>query len=129
MNTSEFISNLISRKGFIFKYKETFPSSEHDVYELNTWLEDKNQVSYDYQTIYVRDRENPREIAFRKILDSIIEHYYESISSKTGRYVVIEDFNGIVNLCSKDGETLIFETYEDAKSEADLCQHGIIVKL
>ena len=36
MKTSDFISSLISKQGFVFKYEEIFPSSEHDVYELKT---------------------------------------------------------------------------------------------
>lgn len=125
-----FISDLIAQKGFIFKYKETFPSSEHDVYELTTWVEDKNQMRYDYKKICVRDRENPQDVAFRKLLDSIIEHYCDHVSNKTSnRYVVIEDFNGILSLCAKNGETLVFDTYEDAQKEAEDCQNGKIVKL
>lgn len=132
MSTSDFISNLISKQGFVFKYEETFPSSEHDVYELRTWIEDKNQVKYDYQNICVRDRENPQEVAFKKLLDNIIEHYHESISNKVnGRFIVIDDWAGIINLMiDEDGETLVFDSYQEAKAFADEeCQNGKIVKL
>lgn len=132
MKTSDFISNLISKQGFVFKYEETFPSSEHDVYELKTWLEDKDQVKYDYQNICVRDRENPQEVAFRKLLDNIIEHYYESISNKSnGRFVVIDDWAGMINLMiDEDGKTIIFDSYQDAKTFANReCQNGKIIKL
>lgn len=131
MSTSEFISNLIAKQGFVFKYKETFPSSEHDVYELQTWIEDKNQIKYDYKKICVRDRENPQEVAFRKLLDSIIENYYENISNKSnGRFIVIEDFNDMISIVTdEDGEVEIFYSYEDALETADECQNGKVVKL
>ena len=132
MSTSDFISNLISKQGFVFKYEETFPSSEHDVYELKTWLEDKDQIKYDYQKICVRDRENPQEVAFRKLLDNIIEHYYESVSHKSdGRFVVLDDFAGMVDLMvDEDGNTIIFDSYQEAKEFAeDECQNGKVVKL
>ena len=131
MNTSDFISNLIAKQGFVFKYQETFPSSEHDVYELQTWVEDKNQIKYDYKKICVRDRENPQEVAFRKLLDSIIENYYENISNKSnGRFIVIEDFNDMISIVTdEDGEVEIFYSYEDALEIADECQNGKVVKL
>ena len=131
MNTSDFISNLIAKQGFVFKYQETFPSSEHDVYELQTWVEDKNQIKYDYKKICVRDRENPQEVAFRKLLDSIIENYYENISNKSnGRFIVIEDFNDMISIVTdEDGEVEIFYSYEDALEIANECQNGKVVKL
>lgn len=131
MSTSDFISNLIAKQGFVFKYQETFPSSEHDVYELQTWVEDKNQIKYDYKKICVRDRENPQEVAFRKLLDSIIENYYENISNKSnGRFIVIEDFNDMISIVTdEDGEVEIFYSYEDALEIADECQNGKVVKL
>lgn len=131
MSTSDFISNLIAKQGFVFKYQETLPSSEHDVYELQTWVEDKNQIKYDYKKICVRDRENPQEVAFRKLLDSIIENYYENISNKSnGRYIVIEDFNDMISIVTdEDGEVEIFYSYEDALEIADECQNGKVVKL
>lgn len=131
MSTSDFISDIISKQGFIFKYAEIFPSSEHDVYELQTWLEDKDQIKYDYKKICVRDRDNPREVAFKKLLDSIIENYYENVSNKSnGRFIVIEDFNDTINIVTDySGEVKVFYSYEDAKKEADDCQNGKIVKL
>lgn len=131
MSTSDFISNLIAKQGFVFKYQETFPSSEHDVYELQTWVEDKNQIKYDYKKICVRDRENPQEVAFKKLLDSIIENYYENISNKSnGRFIVIEDFNDMISIVTdEDGEVEIFYSYEDALEIADECQNGKVVKL
>ena len=101
------------------------------MYELQTWVEDKNQIKYDYKKICVRDRENPQEIAFKTLLDSIIENYYESLSNKThGRFIVIEDFNDMVSIVTdEDGEVEIFYSYEDAQETADDCQNGKVVKL
>lgn len=43
------------------------------------------------------------------------------------RYVVIEDFNGLINLVvdSENGTTKVFNT----KEEASECQNGIVVNL
>lgn len=48
-----------------------------------------------------------------------------------GRYVVIDDFNGIINLVvdPEDGTTKVFNTYEEAKKEAEDCQNGIVINL
>ena len=47
------------------------------------------------------------------------------------RYVVIEDFNGNINLVVDEdtGLTKVFDTYEEALSESKDCQSGIVVKL
>lgn len=48
-----------------------------------------------------------------------------------GRFVVIEDFNGMISLVSdpETGDTLVFDTYEEAEVEAKKCQNGKVVKL
>lgn len=47
------------------------------------------------------------------------------------RYVVIEDFNGNINLVVDEdtGLTKVFDTYEEALSESKDYQSGIVVKL
>lgn len=46
------------------------------------------------------------------------------------RYIVIDDFNGSVNLaCNLEGEVIIFENKEDAQEEANDCQNGFVVPL
>lgn len=47
------------------------------------------------------------------------------------RYVVIDDFNGLINLVvdPEDGMTKVFDTKEEAQAEADECQDGIVVPL
>ena len=47
------------------------------------------------------------------------------------RYVVIEDFNGNINLVVDEdtGLTKVFDTYEEALSESKDYQSGFVVKL
>lgn len=47
------------------------------------------------------------------------------------RYVVIEDFNGLINLVvdPADGMTKVFNNKTDAIVEAEDCQNGIVVYL
>lgn len=47
------------------------------------------------------------------------------------RYVVIEDFNGLINLVvdPDDGMTKVFDNEADAVTEAQNCQNGTIVCL
>lgn len=46
------------------------------------------------------------------------------------RYVVIEDFNGTINLVTdEDGNVKVFNDSLDAFEEKDKCQHGVIVYL
>lgn len=46
------------------------------------------------------------------------------------RYIIISDFNDTINICTnEEGETLIFETLEEAQVEANDCQNGIVVPL
>lgn len=51
--------------------------------------------------------------------------------SEKGRFIVIEDFNGTIELVTDPdaGEVMVFETYEEAEKEAKECQNGKIVKL
>lgn len=47
------------------------------------------------------------------------------------RYVVIDDFNGLINLVvnPEDGMTKVFDTKEEAQAEADECQNGKVIDL
>lgn len=47
------------------------------------------------------------------------------------RFVVIEDFNGYISLVADpdSGDTLVFETSDEAEEEAKECQNGKVVKL
>lgn len=48
-----------------------------------------------------------------------------------GRYVVIDDFNGLINLVvdPEDGMTKVFSTKEEAQAEANECQNGKVINL
>ena len=46
------------------------------------------------------------------------------------RYVIIEDFNGYISLCTnEEGEVMVFPSLEEAEKEANECQNGKIIKL
>lgn len=46
------------------------------------------------------------------------------------KFVVLETFNDIVNVVAdSSGDTLIFETSQEAQEIADLCQKGIVVPI
>ena len=47
------------------------------------------------------------------------------------KYVVIEDFNGLINLVvnPEDGMTKVFDNKADATAEAQDCQNGIVICL
>ena len=47
------------------------------------------------------------------------------------RYVVIEDFNGLINFLvnPKDGMTKVFDNKADAIAEAQDCQNSIVICL
>jgi hypothetical protein len=63
------------------------------------------------------------------LLNEYIHNYYLDLKP-SNRYVVVEDFNGVIGLCtSEDGEVLVFNNIEDAQKEADACQNGTVVKL
>lgn len=48
-----------------------------------------------------------------------------------GRFVIIEDFNGIISLVSdpETGDTRVFDTSDKAEKEAKECQNGKVVRL
>lgn len=68
---------------------------------------------------------------FKSINRNIIEEYLAEMSECGGRYVIIEDFNGCISLVTDpdSGDTLVFETYDEAAEEAKKCQKGKVVKL
>lgn len=63
--------------------------------------------------------------------DKVKEAIAKIQEDSKGRFVVIEDFNGMISLVSdpETGDTLVFDTYEEAEVEAEDCQNGKIVKL
>lgn len=63
--------------------------------------------------------------------DKIKETIAKVQEESKGRFVVIEDFNGYISLVAdpESGDTLVFETYDEAKKETKNCQNGKVVKL
>lgn len=63
--------------------------------------------------------------------DKIKEAIAKIQEDSKGRFVVIEDFNGMISLVAdpETGDTLVFDTYEEAEVEAKECQNGKVVKL
>ena len=63
--------------------------------------------------------------------DKIKEAIAKIQESSKGRFVVIEDFNEYISLVADpdSGDTLIFNTSDEAEEEAKKCQNGKVVKL
>lgn len=63
--------------------------------------------------------------------DKIKEAIAKIQESSKGRFVVIEDFNGYISLVADpdSGDTLVFDTSDEAEEEAKECQNGKVVKL
>lgn len=59
------------------------------------------------------------------------EEIVNPVTASSGRYVVIDDFNGFVNLVvnPEDGMTKVFDTFEEAQREAAECQKGLVINL
>lgn len=63
--------------------------------------------------------------------DKIKEAIAKIQENSEGRFVVIEDFNGYISLVADpdSGDTLVFNTSDEAEEEAKKCQNGKVVKL
>lgn len=123
------IKRIVASRGYVLNYEEKNPSSPEDMYEIKFWIEDRNLTKFDYKTIYIRDKKYPKQEAFKILLNDYINNYYLDLKP-SNRYVVIEDFNGVIGLCtSENGEVFVFNNIEDARKEANACQNGTIVKL
>lgn len=63
--------------------------------------------------------------------DKIKEAIAKIQENSKGRFVVIEDFNGSISLATDpdSGDTLVFDTSDEAEEEAKKCQNGKVVKL
>lgn len=63
--------------------------------------------------------------------DKIKEAIAKIQESSRGRFVVIEDFNGCISLVTDpdSGDTLVFDTSDEAEEGAKKCQNGKVVKL
>lgn len=79
MDVERTINAILNRKGYLLKYEETFPSSPEDMYELKVWIEDRDATPYYFRSIFVRGAENPKKIAFDKLVNMFIESYYADL--------------------------------------------------
>lgn len=86
MTTEDQIKGILARRGYELKYKETYPSSKDDIYEMNIWFEDRNLTKYPFHTVFIRptEEENPnyKQKAFDLLLDIIIEGYFNTLDIK-----------------------------------------------
>lgn len=103
INIEDTIKRIVSSKGYILNYKETPASSSEDMYEITFWLEDRNLQKFDYKTIWIRDKKNPKNEAFRLLLNEFIEDYYSRTKVKpTMEEILIDAIKAEINEGLKD---------------------------
>lgn len=78
------INEILSRRGYVLKYKETYPSSLDDIYEMEIWFEDNKCTKYPFHTFFIRNIDknsnfNYKEKALNVFLNMIIEEYFNDI--------------------------------------------------
>lgn len=82
MTTEERLNTILSRRGYLLKYEEIQPSSEEDMYEMKTWIEDNSGTKYAYKSIYVRNCKDPKAKAFRLLIDGFIDGYCQTLENE-----------------------------------------------
>jgi len=84
MSVEDQIKEILSNRGLELNYKETYPSSKDDIYEMNIWFEDRNLTKYPFHNIFIRPvkEENPnyKQKAFEILLNTIIEGYFDNLN-------------------------------------------------
>jgi hypothetical protein len=88
MTTEERLNAILSKRGFLLKYEETFPSSNEDMYEMKVWIEDNLGTNYAYKNIYVRNCKDPKSKAFRLLIDGFIDSYCQTLGNETTNNIV-----------------------------------------
>lgn len=81
MTTEERINSILSKRGYLLKYKETPASSSEDMYEMKVWIEDNSNTPYFYRSIYVRNCKDPKAKAFRLLIDQFIDSYCQTLGN------------------------------------------------
>lgn len=88
--------------------------------------------------IQINDQFNMNKMSPTDVVRTWLDHTGEiseelpelNDSETTGRFVVVDDFNGTVNLVTdQEGNVQEFSTLASARAEADECQNGITVQL
>lgn len=87
LNLEQTINDVLSRRGYVLKYTETFPSSEEDMYEFKCWFEDNQLNKYPFHTFFIRNTENDPKFNYKKkalkmLLNIIIEGYFDTTVQK-----------------------------------------------
>jgi hypothetical protein len=85
MTTEERLNTILSRRGYLLKYEEIPASSADDMYEMKTWIEDNSGTKYAYKSIYVRNCKDPKQKAFRLLIDGFIDSYCQTLKNETDR--------------------------------------------
>ena len=82
MTTEERLNTILSKRGYLLKYEEIHPSSPEDMYEMKTWIEDNSGTKYAYKSIYVRNCKDPKQKAFRLLIDGFIDSYCQTLGNE-----------------------------------------------
>lgn len=88
MTTEERLNTILSKRGYLLKYEEVQPSSEEDMYEMKTWIENNSGTKYAYKSIYVRNCKDPKSKAFRLLIDGFIDSYCQTLGNETTNNIV-----------------------------------------
>lgn len=128
INIEDTIKRIVASKGYVLNYEETNPSSSDDMYEIKFWIEDRNLTRFDYKNIYIRNNKNPKQAAFKLLLNDYINNYYSNIKP-ANRYVVIVESKDSVSFHSDENGPVIFTNFDDALAEANSYEVGTVVKL
>ena len=88
MTTEERLNTILSRRGYLLKYEEILASSADDMYEMKTWIEDNSGTKYAYKSIYVRNCKDPKQKAFRLLIDGFIDSYCQTLENENTNNIV-----------------------------------------
>ena len=87
MTTEERLNTILSRRGYLLKYEEIPASSADDMYEMKTWIEDNSGTKYAYKSIYVRNCKDPKQKAFRLLIDGFIDSYCQTLRNENSNSI------------------------------------------
>lgn len=87
MTTEERLNTILSKRGYLLKYEEVLPSSTEDMYEMKVWIEDNSGIKHDYKNIYVRNCKDPKQKAFRLLIDGFIDSYCQTLRNENSNSI------------------------------------------
>lgn len=129
INIEDTIKRIVASKGYMLNYEEVNPSSSEDMYEIKFWLEDRNLLKFDYKTIYIRNNKNPKQAAFKLLLNEYINNYYSDVHPFTRYVIVVENDDMVMFHSDENGNPIIFTDYNKALAVSDSYKISTIVKL